>query len=163
MESRDTDSRALLMVTPFELGRWELGRGALEPAGVPPIHPLGGGELDVLRGAPRSAPTNELGPVQAIRVSASASSQQSAREPTEVTGPSSASLSVLRIVNTAFRDPGGESRHRRPWDGGPRSKAQARLGPRSARSRWPRAPADNGPATGVHHECSVRPFGRFRY
>jgi hypothetical protein len=48
----------------LKLGRRQMVGGAVEPTLVPPIHPLGGGQLHLLEGPPGAAPADELGLVE---------------------------------------------------------------------------------------------------
>ena len=60
------DGRLLAVpVCGLELGRWEVAAGAMEALTVPPCHPAGGGQLDLLDGAPRTLTRDELGLEQA--------------------------------------------------------------------------------------------------
>src|ERR1700736_5151242 len=48
----------------LELGRRQIVDGAVEPTLAPPVHPFGGGQLDLLEGPPGAAPADELGLVE---------------------------------------------------------------------------------------------------
>jgi hypothetical protein len=49
----------------FELCRWNVAAGGVQPSAVEPVDPFQGFELDVVEVAPRSAATDQLGLVQA--------------------------------------------------------------------------------------------------
>jgi len=83
-----------LVVGGLELGRWDMPDGLQEPAVVEPVDPLQGGVLDLVQALPGATPTDQLGLVQPNDRFGQALSNESPREPTEVTAPASASRSV---------------------------------------------------------------------
>ena len=58
------EAGVLTVVVLFVLGGWDVSAGAVQPAGVEPVDPFQGGELDVVDAAPGPAPTDQLGLVE---------------------------------------------------------------------------------------------------
>ena len=85
---------ALGMIERLELGRWHVADSAMEAPMIPPVDPLCGGELHLLKRSPGSALADDLGLVQAVTASARALSYESPCKPTERTAPASSSRSV---------------------------------------------------------------------
>jgi hypothetical protein len=80
-----------LVVGGLELGWWEMADGLQEPAVVEPVDPLQGGVLDLIKTLPGPRRRTSSVLYRPMIVSASALSNESPREPTEVTAPASAS------------------------------------------------------------------------
>jgi hypothetical protein len=90
----DPGQLSLSVVGGLELDGWDVADGGVEAAGVPPVHPGQGGQLDVFDGPPRSLhgdqlglvePEDRLGPRVVVAVPAG---------PTEAAAPTSAGRSV---------------------------------------------------------------------
>jgi hypothetical protein len=64
LDSRDVVRVALTIVEFLILGRRRVAVGAVEATLVPPVDPLGGRQLDLLEGTPRTAPIDELGLIE---------------------------------------------------------------------------------------------------
>ena len=94
LESSRVPGVLLSLECGLELGRREVANGLQEPAVIEPVDPLQGGVLDVVEALP--GPRRRISSVlySPMIVSARALSNESPREPTEVTAPASASRSV---------------------------------------------------------------------
>lgn len=58
---RRAERRTLVRFVPrlFEFGWWDVLKGAVQSAGIEPVDPLQGGQLDLVDGPPRSSPVDQ--------------------------------------------------------------------------------------------------------
>jgi hypothetical protein len=98
LESNGVTGVLLSLECGLELGRRDVADGLQEPAVVEPVDPFQGGVLEVVDAlqGPRRRTSSVL--YRPMIVSASALSNESPREPTEVTTPASARRSVERMA-----------------------------------------------------------------
>jgi hypothetical protein len=89
------DRRPLaLPVCRLELGWWDVVAGAVQPFAVPPRHPSGRRQLDLLDRPPRSLTMDQLGLVEAVDRLGQGIVVAVPRLPTLLTASASASRSV---------------------------------------------------------------------
>ena len=94
LESDSTAGVLPLIVGGLELGRRDVADGLQESAVVEPVDPLQGGVLDLVEALPGPRRRISSALYSPMIVSARALSNESPREPTEVTAPASANRSV---------------------------------------------------------------------
>jgi hypothetical protein len=66
LDSNRLDGFEPTVVGGLELRRWDIVESSVQLAGVEPVHPPEGGQLNVVDVAPRPAPADELGLVEAV-------------------------------------------------------------------------------------------------
>jgi hypothetical protein len=90
------------VVVGLELGWRDAVARAVEPPSIPPVDPLGGGDLHLLGRPPGTAAADELGLVKVLykpmTLFASALSKLSPFDPTDAKAPISARRSVYRMA-----------------------------------------------------------------